>query len=412
MAPRVLLFLFLIAGLVRVRADTAADSVNAIGLDLLRGAPPGGNALFSPFSISAALTMTMGGAAGVTKDEMAKVLHVETRADKAAADFAALRRELVEMVTQSAKDSTEERAAGRRADPVQFQIANRLFGQSGYVFLPKFIEDTGTQWQAPLEVLDFRQPEAARHTINRWAKERTAGRITDLLSPGTPNRNTKLALANAIWFKAPWSTEFEPAATRPLPFYNNGNKAVNVATMYQKSYFGHARGNGFTAVTLDYRGSKVHLLILVPEARDGLEAVAKSLTAEQLAKLAKMEGTDMKLWLPKFKLTPATVNLTKGLQQLGMKSAFDVPAGSADFGNIASRTPGDYLALKDIFHRTFISVDERGTEAAAVTEGSAEPFGGPPPAPVEVRVDRPFVFAVQHRDSGACLFLGKVTNLQ
>ncbi len=412
MFHRVLLFLVVITGPQARAAEHAADATNAFGLDLLRASAPAGNVIFSPFSISAALTMTMGGAAGLTQEEMAKVLHVEKRADKASEDFAALRKELMAMITTSAKDAAAERAAGRRADPVQFRIANRLFGQSGYGFLPEFIEDTKIQWQAPLQALDFRQSEAARQSINGWAKERTAGSIMDLLPPGNPSVNTKLVLANAIWFKAPWRSEFEPAVTLPVPFNNHGGKTVNVSTMYQRSIFGHTRGNGFTAVTLGYRGADVHMLILLPEARDGLDHLVKSLTAAQLAKFAKLDGMDIKLWLPKFKLTPPTMNLTRGLQQLGMKSAFDAPAGSADFSNIASRTSNDYLALTDIFHRTFISVDERGTEAAAATTASAAPFGAPPEKPVEVRVDRSFVFAIQHQGSGVCLFLGKVTELK
>lgn len=186
MSFRALIFLLLpICMLDKARANAAADASNALGLDLLRIAAPGGNALLSPFSLSAALTMTMGGAAGQTREEMANGLHWGKRADKAADDFALLRRKLADAVSKSVKYAAEQRASAWRVDPMQIQVANRLYGQSGFAFRPEFIEETNRHWLAPLETLDFRRAEAARTSINNWVEQRTSGKIPGLIPAGS-----------------------------------------------------------------------------------------------------------------------------------------------------------------------------------------------------------------------------------
>ncbi len=127
----------------------------------------------------------------------------------------------------------------------------------------------------------------------------------------------------------------------------------------------------------------------------------------------RLEAQDVDLHLPKFKLEPPTIALAEKLQALGMKSAFDIPQGSANFDKIAPRKPNDYLYISNVFHKTFIAVDEKGTEAAAATAVvmmRATAIRGPKPPPIEVKVDRPFIYAIQHVPSGVCLFLGRVTD--
>src|SRR5207302_11274012 len=136
-------------------------------------------------------------------------------------------------------------------------------------------------------------------------------------------------------------------------------------------------------------------------------------TGELLAQCAKLQTRDIDLHLPKFKLEPPTMPLAEKFEALGMKTAFDIPRGSANFNKIAPRKPNDYLYISNIFHKTFIAVDEKGTEAAAATAVvmmRATAIARPKPPPIEVKVDRPFVYAIQHVSSGACLFLGRVTD--
>jgi serpin B len=160
-------------------------------------------------------------------------------------------------------------------------------------------------------------------------------------------------------------------------------------------------------------GSELQFLVLLPDDINGLRALESKLTGDTLAACARLDTRDVDLYLPKFKIEPPTIALAENFEALGMKTAFDKPQGSANFDKIAPRKPNDYLYISQIFHKTFIAVDEKGTEAAAATAvammaGTA--LRSPPPPPIEVKVDRPFVYAIQHVPSGVCLFLGRVTD--
>jgi serpin B len=154
------------------------------------------------------------------------------------------------------------------------------------------------------------------------------------------------------------------------------------------------------------------LLILLPDATNSLAALEKKLTPTLLGECARLKSAEVILQLPKFKLEPPTIPLTRELQSLGMKSAFDQPPGSANFDRMVARQNGNALAISDVFHKTFLSLDEKGTEAAAATAVTMSLTGMPleKPKPIEVKVDRPFLFAIQHRPSGACLFMGRLTD--
>src|SRR5205807_456786 len=177
--------------------------------------------------------------------------------------------------------------------------------------------------------------------------------------------------------------------------------------------FGYTRREGFTVVSLPYAGNELQFLVLLPDDIDGIRGLESKLSADVLASCAKLQKREeIDLYLPKFNLEPPTITLAKQFEALGMKTAFDQPKGSANFDKIAPRTPDDYLYISQIFHRTFIAVDEKGTEAAAATAvamlaGSAF---RPAPPPIEVKVDRPFVYAIQEVPSGVCLFLGRLTD--
>ena len=178
-------------------------------------------------------------------------------------------------------------------------------------------------------------------------------------------------------------------------------------------HFGYAKRDGYTAVSLPYAGDDLQFVVLLPDDVNGLRALESKLTSDVLAGCAKLETRDVDLHLPKFKLEPPTITLAEKFEPLGMKTAFDQPPGSANFDKMAPRTPRDYLYISQIFHKTFIAVDEKGTEAAAATAvamlaGTA--LRSPPPPPIEVKIDRPFIYAIQHVPSGVCLFLGRLTD--
>lgn len=394
--------------------DAAAGAINHLGLDLHRLlAKPGENLCLSPYSIQGALAMTFAGADGVTRDEMAKVLHFP-KGDAIHASFTALNRGLAEVATKTAAIAAQAKKNGGKGEPIALNVANRLFGQSGYEFRAPFMSLVKEHYGAPMELLNFRKsPEPARKHINGWVEGQTHKRIRDLVPQGGIREDTRLVLVNAVYLKAPWADEFHREATAPEPFHVRGGAAKPVPTMRQESSkYGFAQHKGYRAVSLPYVGHDVHFLILVPDDVNGLAAVEKGLTAATLADLAKMPPRLVNLHLPKFRIEPPTVELGEALVALGMKTAFDRPAGSANFDRMAPRKPDDYLCISKVFHKTFLALDEKGTEAAAATavvmmEATAMQEK---PKPVELKVDRPFLFAIQHAPSGACLFLGRVND--
>jgi len=392
--------------------SAAASAINSIGTDLLHETSHAdANALLSPYSIETALAMTYAGADGFTREEMARVLHLRGDAAQIAREFAALQAAIDGVVQRSLAASVSMKQYGVTNDPMTLATANRLFGQQGYDFRPPFLDLLKTEFHAPFQAMDFRKNSAAAtKTINDWVEEQTRQRIRNLIPAGALNDRTRLVLVNAIYLKAPWAEPFPGRATKPLPFHAGDGAAVNVPTMTIRESLGYQKFDGFTALTIPYKGGEIQFLILLPDATNGLAALESK--APQLAACANLPSREVNLFLPKFKIEPPTLALGDALQKLGMTSAFDKPRGSANFDRMAPRRPNDYLCISDVFHKTFMSVDEKGTEAAAATAVAmvAASAMQRPSAPVEVHVDHPFIFAIQHRASGACLFLGHLAN--
>ncbi|PYJ37125.1 MAG: serpin family protein [Verrucomicrobia bacterium] len=396
--------------------DLAAKATNELAVDLNRQLATGdGNLCLSPYSIQSALAMTYAGADGETRTEMARVLHFPTNDGGVPASFFALQRSLQEMSAKTAELVKQSKKFGGPSEPITLHIANRLFAQNGYKFREAFLSLVKQNFGGAFEPVDFiADPAAATQRINKWVADQTRDRIRDLIPGGALDKTTRLVLANALYLKAPWASEFSQNATQPEPFFVHGGAPVDVPMMRKTDkHFGYARHEGFTVVSLPYAGDDLQFVVLLPDEIDGLRKLESKLTADVLAGCAKLEKRDVDLHLPKFKLEPPTITLAEKFEALGMKTAFDKPQGSANFDKIAPRTPKDYLYISQIFHKTFIAVDEKGTEAAAATAvammaGTA--FRSPPPPPIEVKIDRPFIYAIQHVPSGVCLFLGRVTD--
>jgi len=369
--------------------ELAAKATNELAVDLHRQLARGDeNLCISPYSIENALAMTFAGADGETRTEMARVLHFGTESD-VPASFAALQHSLEGMSAKTAELAKQSKKFGGPSEPITLNIANRLFAQKGYAFREAFLSLVKQNFGGAFEPLDFvANPAAATQHINKWVADQTHDRIRDLIPGGALDKTTRLVLANALYLKAPWANEFSENVTQPEPFHVHGSASVDVPMMRKTDKrFGYAKRDGYTAVSLPYAGDDLQFVVLLPD--------------------------DVDLRLPKFKLEPPTIVLAEKFEALGMKTAFDKPQGSANFDKMAPRTPRDYLYISQIFHKTFIAVDEKGTEAAAATAvamlaGSA--LRSPPPPPIEVKIDRPFIYAIQHVPSGVCLFLGRVTD--
>jgi serpin B len=390
------------------QSNPVPPAVNQLGLDLLRAqasAGDHGNLLLSPYSIEVALAMAYTGADGQTREEMRRVLHLP-KDDAAVLDgFSALARDLDKLQAASQRHAKE---------PIEINIANRLFAQSGFAFRPVFTTALRERFGAPLEELDFKHAaEPSRVAINSWVAHETREKIRDLVPAGAIDDTTRAVLANALYLRASWGDAFEPANTKNETFWLVGITQIEVPTMRQQRRYGYEQRNGYAALVLPYIGGDLQFVILLPDQRDGLADLERVVTPDLLAGCIKLPRRDVILCLPRFKLEPPSLPLGAALRGLGMTTAFDQPRGSADFDRIAPRKPDDYLFISEVIHKTWLSLDENGTEAAAATavmmkNGSAMRLD--PPPPIEVRVDRPFLFAIQHVPSGACLFLGRLTD--
>jgi serpin B len=308
----------------------------------------------------------------------------------------------------------ESKRFGGPSEPITLNIANRLFAQKSYHFREAYLALVKQNFGGEFEPLDFAaDPAAATQRINKWVADQTRDRIRDLIPGGALDKTTRLVLANALYLKAPWASEFSQNATQSESFFVH-SAPVNVPMMRKTDKnFSYARREGFTVVGVPYAGNELQFVVLLPDDINGLRELESKLSADVLVGCAKLQRRDVDLHLPKFKFEPPTITLAKQFEALGMKSAFDQPKGSANFDKIAPRTPDDYLYISQIFHKTFIAVDEKGTEAAAATAvammaASAMQPAAPPP--IKVKVDRPFIYAIQQVPSGVCLFLGRVAD--
>jgi serpin B len=368
---------------------------NALGVDLYRRLKVGpGNRAFSPASVSAALTMAGGGARGETALEMQRVLHLPGPAAEAMKESGRLLAEL---------------SGGERG--VTCRIGNRLFGERSYRFDPSYLDATRAAYGAPLEPVDFKHAfEAARVLINGWVESQTEKRIVDLVPSGSLNADTRLVLVNAIYFLGNWAEPFSREATRPAPFHTSPSAKVDVPTMHEIETFGWMRGDRFQALALAYEGGAFSMLVVLPDAVDGLAALEDGLSADGLDRIvASLVPTRVAVALPKFEVNLA-VSLSPLLLELGLSAAFD--RGRADFTGIADPPdPRDRLFISEVFHKAFVRTDEKGTEAAAATALVAAGAGlAMPSRPVPFVADHPFLFLIRDNASGLVLFMGRVAD--
>ena len=377
-----------------------ADGNNRFALALyehLRQRP--GNLCFSPFSIRTALAMSLAGARGETAAQMGHTLSVPRADGTLHADVAATVQQLQE-----------------RGRDCALSVSNSLWGQEGAVLQPGFLDVIARHYRGAVHLVDFREaPDAARTAINRWVEEGTRGRFRELIPPGALDILTRVLLVNAVYFKGAWASEFMPSATREEPFHLDTGGKVPVKLMHQRTGAGYLHARGFEVLDLAYSGGNLSLLVLLPHRTAGLRTLEETLSAAVLDDLvAHMRQQVVDVFLPRFTTTWGAVDLGQHLAALGMPLAFD--AARADFSGIDGHEPPheDSLHLSAVVHTAFVELNERGTEAAAATalamvvRAVASP-PEPPPIPV-FRADRPFLYAIRDRHSGAFLFVGRLVD--
>ena len=353
-----------------------------------------GNLFYSPHSISLALAMTYTGARGDTAQQMADTLRFTLPDNQLHPAFNWLDIEL---------GSRGEGAKGKDGEGFRLNIVNAIWGQKDYKFLPGFLDILAENYGAGLRPLDFtKAPEQSRITINDWVSEQTEGRIEDLIPQGLIHSLTRLVLTNAIYFNAAWQYPFEESMTMDGPFYLLEGSKITVPVMQQTENFGYTDGEGYQAVELPYDGRELSMVILLPR-KDNFKQFEGSLDYQLVAPLIKaLEYQRVNLTMPKFEFE-SEFGLSDTLAAMGMPVAF---SASADFSGM---TGNRELFIQEVVHKAFVSVDEAGTEAAAAT-AVIMPASMPPGEPVEVTVDRPFIFLIRDIETGTILFIGRVMN--
>ncbi|MDQ3627834.1 MAG: serpin family protein [Actinomycetota bacterium] len=364
------------------RTDGAAVGIAAFGHDLLEQLPPGENVAISPASISTAFAMLRPGAGGATARQIDDVLHFP--ADGLGPAYNALTRgwETGEPISKS--------------DP-ELAVANALWAQDGLPLEDDYLDAIKRDFGAGVATVDFTGP-SAEDQINNWVKEQTRDRIDKLFDELAPD--TKLVLANAVYLKATWETEFDPDETYDTAFFVDGGGPVQAATMHSNAAYDFARGEGWSAVRLPYAASDLSMWLLLADSEQAASPV-DLLDPEVLAQARDRAAMqDVQLSLPTWDFQ-SDLPLADTLQEMGIRQAF---AQSADFSALSS-TP---LSVSDVVHRADITVDEEGTQAAAVTGIAMDESAAPAPTGVEMTLDRPFAFAIVDETTDTPLFEGVV----
>jgi serpin B len=380
-------------------SDSAAlvDGNKAFALDLyhrLNGTTD--NLFFSPYSISIALAMTYAGAAGVTESQMAQAMHFTLPQAQLHPAFDLLALELA------------QRATAEGVDPSQvftLHVVNATWGQTGYTFLPSYLDILAQDYGAGIRLLDFAaNPENARNTINQWVSQETQNKINDILPAGSIDTLTRLVLSNAIYFKADWSNEFDKSLTKEDVFHLATGDTTTVSMMNRTGFYNYVSGNGYQVLEIPYAGEQLSMLIILPDEGKFAE-VASSLDSTTVAAfVSSLQSNNADVTLPKFTFE-YDLGLKSWLQQMGMVDAFDPT--KADFSGMDGKKD---LYISDVLHKAFVAVDEAGTEAAAATTVIVGVTSMPAEPLITFKADRPFIFLIRDITTGTILFLGNMMN--
>ena len=378
-----------IAPIVDGNSDFAADLYAKLVADAK------GNVFFSPASIHTALAMTYVGAAGDTASQMMQTLHLPGDDAKLHSNFGSLLVRLNRPQVMNGQASYD------------LVVSNAIWGQKGYEFTPAFLDCLKTNYNSPLNDVDFAQSADARKTINDWVADKTKDKIKDLIPDGVLNNLTRMVLTNAVYFKSKWASTFPKDATADAAFQVSAGKSVTVPMMHQTHDLGYLETDDCQVLEMSYFMHDLSMFVLLPKKADGMAAVEKSLSAANFTKWSKdVEKTNVEVTMPKFQFT-SQFGLADALKALGMTDAFD-----ATKANFAGMTEKEKLFISAVIHKAFVAVDEDGTEAAAATAVvmgvmSAMPN---PAQPKVFKADHPFVFYIRHNSTGEILFMGKVVN--
>ncbi|XP_055964492.1 serpin B9-like [Sorex fumeus] len=370
--------------------DALPDPTGAFAVHLLKTLcqdRPGDNVCISPVSVAASLAMLLLGAEGSTKAQMAQMLSVRAEKD--------IHRGFQSLLAK----------VSRPGGQYLLKMANRLFGEKSCNFRSAFTEACRRLYQADLGQLSFASAaDQATAYINNWVSKKTEGKIRELLTSDSISEQTKLVLVNAVYFKGRWEDPFDKTYTTEMPFRINQKEQRPAQMMFQESTFklNYVEEIRTQILELPYVQKELSMVILLPDDDVDLTWVEDQLTFENLQAWTRpgcMQSTEVEVVLPRFRLAE-DYSLEAVLPRLGMVDAFE--GGLADFSALAD--PGN-LCLSAFVHKTWLEVNEEGTEAAAASGVDIEEDCG-----VELPqfcADHPFLFFIVHQETHSILFCGR-----
>ncbi|XP_046284185.1 serpin B4-like [Marmota monax] len=377
-------------------------------LDLFRQLrKDGDNVFYSPVSILSALAMLDLGARGDTALQMEKVLHFNEITEKAtkkataphAGESGNVHHEIQKFLTELNKPS----------DAYNLKIVNRVYGEKEFQFLQEYLDGIKKFYLATVESLDFKNaPEESRKKINSWVESQTNEKIKDLFPSGSIDQTTRLVLVNAVYFKGLWDKEFKKELTTEAKFWQNKNVSKSVQMMAKSGHFNFAFLEDVQAKILEipYKGNHLSMVLLLPNEADGLQELEDKLTAEKLMEWTSpesMEMTNVNVCLPRFKVEE-TYNLKTMLSAMGMEDVF-----CPQKADLSGMTGTQGLSVSKVVHKSFVEVNEEGTEAAAATGIVVKPTSAPMPA-ISFYCDHPFLFFIKQNKTDSILFFGRVSS--
>ncbi len=373
---------------ISLKSEQVIEADNQFGFELLNlivnEETENDNLMVSPMSVSLALAMVYNGAEGDTKSQMEEMLH---KNGLSSTDINKAYKNLVEALASH--------------DPeVELSIANSIFYNQAYSLNQAFLDTNRYYYEAEIEGLDFADSNGTLNTVNNWVKAKTKDKIESILDQVSPN--DVLYLINAIYFKGEWTYQFDEQETHDRAFQIKSGTEVDVPTMTIKESFNYTSQNEFELLELPYGSDKYSMLIFLPHEGHSANEIAALLNPNNIEMwLEDMYTTSKTVYFPKFEFSYQN-SLVDNLRLLGMQDAFSTT--DADFSGIANV----YLYISEVLHKSYIKVDEEGTEAAAVTAITFETTSMGQES--IFNVDHPFIFAIREKDTNAILFIGKVSN--
>lgn len=355
-----------------------------------------GNQVVSPISINTSFAMSYAGAKGETASQMRQVFHFPNSASAVHTGYGALSKNLNERSTADFK----------------IVIANAMYSQKGYPILKPFQEILRDKYSTSLNLIDmtgwpnnFNQDKAsaARKQINGWVADYTQNKITEILPPSLPNADTRLILVNAIWVKGKWAAPFSKALTTDARFYLDANTSVSVPTMYLTAGLRYTESDMLQVLELPYVSKQFAMVVFLPKKSCKLEEFEQALTLDRIEELrSQFKNKQVVVSFPKFKVQ-SEFDLKSSLQEMGVKDAFGM---EADFSGITTRKT---FFIDAAIHKSWLEVDEEGTEAAAATslivgEKSSSSKN------VVFNADHPFLFLIRDNQTGCIVFMGRVAD--